>query len=43
MVTILGVTFTLFKMKYFYLINKTFVPVFYCGNKIWVRVRVRMN
>jgi len=23
--------------------NKTYVPVFYRGNKIWVRVRVRMN
>ena len=23
--------------------NTTFVPVFYRGNKIWVRVRVRMN
>jgi len=23
--------------------NKTSVPVFYCGNKIWVRVWVRMN
>ena len=30
-------TFTL------YLRNTTYVPVFYRGNKIWVRVRVRMN
>jgi len=25
-----------------YLRNKTYVPVFYRGNKIWVQVRVRM-
>ena len=24
-------------------INKTYVPVFYRGNEIWVRIRVRMN
>ena len=23
--------------------NKTYVPVFYRGNKIWIRVQVRMN
>jgi len=23
--------------------NKTSVPMFYCGNKIWVQVRVHMN
>jgi len=26
-----------------YLRNETSVPVFYRGNKTWVRVRVRMN
>ena len=23
--------------------DKTYVPVLYCSNKIWVQVRVRMN
>ena len=23
--------------------NETSIPVFYGGNKIWVRIRVRMN
>ena len=27
----------------FYLRNKTSIPIFYCGNKIWVWVWVRMN
>jgi len=33
---------TLFE-AYHYLKFKTSVPVFYRGNKLWVRVRVRIN
>ena len=33
---------TLFE-AYHYLRYKTYVPVFYRGNKLWVRVRVRIN